>query len=306
MTDGPMVRLDDLSHRYGALVALDHVSFEVQPASLLALLGPNGSGKTTLFRILTTLLTPTSGSAWVAGADVIRDRNSALRHMGVVFQSPSLDKKLTVLENLVHQGMMHGLHGAELRRRSMERLEQFQIADRAGERVETLSGGLQRRVELAKGLLHDPQVLLLDEPSTGLDPAARAVLMRHLEDLRARGITCLFTTHLMEEAEPCDQVAILDRGRLVALDSPENLRKSIGGDVLTVTARNPLRLAEGLNQEFSVAARVAGGAVRIKREKAHELIPGIVQRFSEEIESVVLGRPTLHDVFFHLTGRTFN
>src|SRR6185503_11397498 len=216
-TAAPALTTNELTHRYGERVALDRVSIGVAAGEIFGLLGPNGGGKTTLFRILSTLVRPTSGSATILGLDLLRDTGALRSRLGVVFQAPSLDKKLKVRENLAHQGHLYGLAGAALRRRIDHLLLEFNLRDRAGDLVETLSGGLQRRVEIAKSLLHRPELLLLDEPSTGLDPGARIDLWQTLYRLRdQQGVTALLTTHLMEEAERCDRVAIIDLGRIVA------------------------------------------------------------------------------------------
>jgi len=227
------VDVEGLTHRYGERTALDGVSFSVRSGEVFGLVGPNGGGKTTLFKILSTALAPSSGSARVAGVDV-RD-GAVRRRIGVVFQSPSLDGKLTVGENLLHHGHLYGLSGSGLKERIGEELTRFGLKDRMGDRVEKLSGGLQRRVELAKSLLHRPEVLLLDEPSTGLDPGARRDLWDALRGLK--GVTVLLTTHLLEEAERCDRMAILHKGKIVALGEPLTLRGEIGGDVVTVRSR---------------------------------------------------------------------
>jgi ABC-2 type transport system ATP-binding protein len=301
-----LVSVVGLVHRYGAVNALDGVTFDVPQATLCAMLGPNGSGKTTLFRVLTTMLTPQGGSARVAGADVVAERQRVRRAIGVVFQKPSLDGKLTVLENLRHHGLMYGLRGSQLRAQSLLLLERFGIADRAGARVETLSGGMQRRVELAKGLLHRPKVLILDEPSTGLDPAARTALMKFLHELRDRdGVTCLLTTHLMDEADRCDQVAVMDRGKLAALDSPARLKARVGGDVLTIHSERPKDLAEKMWARFGLRGDVAENTVRVEKERGHEFVPQLVEAFRGEIEAVAVAKPTLEDVFFHVTGHEF-
>jgi len=303
MSGGFIVETCDLTHDYGARRALDGVTLHVRESSLFALLGPNGGGKTTLFRILTTLLRPAAGGASIAGYDVVRQRDEVRRHIGVVFQKPSLDGKLSVLENLTHQGHLYGLLGPELRARCDELLARFGLTDRARERVEKLSGGMQRRVEVAKSLLHRPSLLILDEPTTGLDPGARASLLDYLQELRTRdGVTCLLTTHLMDEAERCDEVAILDRGKLVAVGPPAELKSTIGGDVLTVSAHEPAVLAEKARQRFSVDARLVDGVLHIERDRGHELVPLLIEAFPGEIDSVRVGRPTLDDVFLHLTG----
>lgn len=295
-----MITVENLTHRYGERVALDNVSFTVQRGELFGLLGPNGGGKTTLFRILSTLVKPQQGRVLMAGEPMDR------RRFGVVFQSPSLDKKLTVAENLRHHGHIYGLSGAPLATRMDELLTRFGLADRRSELVEKLSGGLRRRVELAKGLLHRPELLLLDEPSTGLDPLVRRELGDHLEELRAKdGVTILLTTHIMEEAERCSRLALLDRGKLVALDKPAVLKTRVGGDVITVGARDPEGLRDAIARRFSIEATVIDHTVRIERPRGHEFIPTLIEAFPGEIDSASVGKPTLEDVFIHLTGHRF-
>lgn len=303
MSDDRIVEIKSLTHRYAARTALDDLSLDVERGTVLAVLGPNGSGKSTLFKILTTLMKPSSGSARVAGADVVEERSAVRRRIGVLFQHPSLDAKLTVNENLMHQGHLYGLRGAELRTRMTRAVERYGIGDRTADRVATLSGGLQRRVELAKALLHCPDVLILDEPSTGLDPGARAVLMDHLTELRrSEGVTVLLTTHLMDEAERCDLVAILHEGRLVALDSPSSLTATIGGDVLTVSTKNARELAAKITERFGMTAEVVHGAIRIERERGHAFVPELIEAFPGRIDSITVGKPTLGDVFLARTG----
>lgn len=298
-----MIELRGLCHRYGDRTALRDLSFDVPRGSIFGLLGPNGSGKTTLFRILATLLTPGVGSATLAGLDVVTERNRVRRKIGVVFQSPSLDGQLTVFENVLYQGHLYGMSGRTLRRRTMELLARFGLTDRSRDRAATLSGGLKRRVELAKGLLHEPAVLLLDEPSTGLDPAARVGLMDYLDTLRREdGVTSLLTTHLMDEADRCDQVAVLDAGRLVALDAPAGLKATIGGDVVTIAAADPGALARDAEARFGARATVVDGLVRIERDRGHAFVPKLVEAFPGRVQSITVGKPTLEDVFVHLTG----
>lgn len=299
MSDSLLV-VDELTHRYGQRTALDRVSFEVRQGEIFGLLGPNGGGKTTLFRILCTLMKPTEGRVLMDGGAIDR------RRIGVVFQSPSLDKKLTVRENLIHQGHLYGLYGQSLTSRIVELLRRFGLADRANDFVEKLSGGLRRRVELAKGLLHKPELLLLDEPSTGLDPLARRELGNYLEELRTNdGVTSLLTTHVMDEADRCDRLALLDRGKLVALDTPQALKERVGGDVISVGSANPVQLREQIEKRFGVKAGVVERTVRIERQRGHEFVPDLVEAFPGEIDSVSVGKPTLEDVFIHLTGHRF-
>ncbi len=303
MPDEPVVAVKSLHHRFGQRAALTAVSFQLDRGALFALLGPNGSGKTTLFRILTTLIAPTMGSATLDGASIVDAPDGVRRRMGVVFQKPSLDGKLSVLENLRHQGQLYGLGGAHLADRCDDLLKRFGVLDRSGDRVETLSGGLQRRVELAKSLLHAPSVLILDEPSTGLDPGARVAMMDHLRALCDEGVTCLMTTHLMEDADRCDTIGVLHEGRLVALDTPGALKATVGGDVLSLRAADPVILAEHVGNKFGCACQVVDGVVRIERPDGHTFVPELIEAFPGEIDSVTIGKPTLEDVFMHLTGR---
>lgn len=300
----PAVDVLSVRHRYGARVALDGVGFAVQPGEVFGLLGPNGGGKTTLFQIVSTLLSPSEGTVRVFGDDVVRDAAGARRRMGVVFQHPALDVRLTVLENLRHQGHLYGLRGRDLAARIEDALRRVRLEDRARDMVGTLSGGLQRRAEVAKALLHAPQLLVLDEPSTGLDPTARRDIWQDLQQLRAqRGTTIILTTHLMDEAAACDRVAILDLGHLVAVGSPAALTEAIGGDVVLVTAREPERLAGRIQDRFGLAAELVDGRVRVERDRAHEFITDLVESFPGEIDAVTFGKPTLEDVFVHHTGR---
>ena len=298
--------MQDIAHRYEERTALDGVSFDVQAAELFGLLGPNGSGKTTLFRILSTLMVPVSGRAMILGFDVARDPNSLRRQIGVVFQAQSIDVKLTAAENLTHQGHLYGLHGAALKTRIQEMLGRVGLAERANEKAETFSGGMQRRLELAKGLLHHPSVLLLDEPTTGLDPGARRDLWQYLAILRdEERVTVIVTTHLMEEAERCDRLAILNEGKVVALGTPNDLKHEIGGDVILLDSKTPDSLARGISERFHLDAQVLQGKVRLERENGHRFITDVVEAFPGEIVAVSVSKPTLEDVFIHRTGHRF-
>ena len=291
-------------HRYGERLALAGVSFDVPHGEIFGLLGPNGSGKTTLFRILSTLMPVQSGQVTIAGENVAVRPDAVRRAIGVTFQSPSLDGKLTVRENLVHQGHLYGLSGRALNDRIRVVSEQLGVADRAGDYAEHLSGGLKRRVEIAKCLLHSPAILLLDEPSTGLDPGARHELWKILESLqREQKVTVLVTTHLMEEAERCHRLAILDQGKLIAFGRPDELRDMVGGDSLTVLSDTPDALAAAIEQRFQLKPTRMGNALRIERDRGHELLTEIATTFPGEFRSLTLGKPTLEDVFIKLTGR---
>lgn len=320
MSAPPLVEVEGLGRSYGERPALDRVSFAVPRGELFALLGPNGGGKTTLFKLLATLLPPSSGSFHVDGLDPRRALREVRRRLGAVFQTPSLDRKLTVLENLLVHGAVLGLGGAPLRARAAELLERMGVADRSRDLVETLSGGLARRVEIAKALLHAPKVLLLDEPSTGLDPLARRSLRALLAELARGGTTVLLTTHLFEEAEEAGRIGILDRGRLVALGAPADLKREVGGDVLVLTTETTeaaaalaaevdahLAAAPGPSSGVS-AGRVAavGPSVRIERPRGAELVPALAASFGGRYRSLTLGAPSLEDVFVDRTGHPFD
>jgi ABC-2 type transport system ATP-binding protein len=302
-----VISVQNLVHRYENRTALNGVSFNVGPAELFGLLGPNGSGKTTLFRILSTLMIPTGGRAMVMGCDAAQDAASLRRQIGVVFQAQSVDPKLTAYENLWHQGHLYGLRGPGLKQRVSEILARVGLADRAKERVETFSGGMQRRIELAKGLLHHPGVLLLDEPTTGLDPGARRDLWQYLQMLRdEEHVSVLVTTHLMEEAERCDRLAIMNEGNLVALGTPAELKSEIGGDVILLDAANDAGLlAAHIRSRFRVETTVLGNQVRIERESGHRFVPDLVEAFPGEIQAISVSKPALEDVFIHRTGHKF-
>jgi ABC-2 type transport system ATP-binding protein len=302
-----VISVQHLVHRYENRTALNGVSFDVRPAELFGLLGPNGSGKTTLFRILSTLMIPTAGRAVVMGCDATLDAASLRRQIGVVFQEQSVDAKLTAYENLWHQGHLYGLRGAALKKRVGEMLARVGLADRANERVETFSGGMQRRIELAKGLLHHPGVLLLDEPTTGLDPGARRDLWQYLQMLRdEEHVSVLVTTHLMEEAERCDRLAIMNEGNLVALGTPAELKSEIGGDVILLDAtRDAALLAERIGERFAVEAAVLGTQVRLEREGGHRFVTDVVEAFPGEIQAISVSKPALEDVFIRRTGHKF-
>jgi ABC-2 type transport system ATP-binding protein len=297
------VEVEDLRHRYGDRVALDGVSFRVERAELFALLGPNGGGKSTIFRILSTLLRAGGGAARVLGHDVAREPEAVRRRLGVVFQHPSVDGALTVEENLIHHGHLYGLHGGALRTAIEATVSRLGLAERRRDRVGSLSGGLMRRAELAKALLVRADVLLLDEPTTGLDPRARREFLLQVRELRdTEEITAVLTTHDMEEAERCDRVGILDRGRLVALGTPDALKAQVGGDVLVVQAPAPETLRDRVRVRFGVDGRVVDGTLRLERARGHELVRDLIEAFPDEIRTVTYGKPTLEDVFVRLTG----
>ena len=300
----PSIEVQEVSHHYGERQALDNVSFAVEEATIFGFLGPNGGGKTTLFHLLSTLLPIQAGSIQAIGFDVAKHASKYRQQIGVTFQAPSLDRRLTVRENLVHQGHLYGLSGTRLQATVDESLAQFSVAERSTDIVDTLSGGLKRRVELAKTLIHRPRLLLLDEPSTGLDPGGRHDLWTHLEQLRSDlGVTIVVTTHLMEEAERCDRLALLDLGKIVAEGSPSELRSLVPGEWLTLTCDQPESLKSRLHAELDLEFQRIGETLRIHGTDCQSLFANVMERFGEDIKSISLGKPTLEDVFLECTGR---
>jgi ABC-2 type transport system ATP-binding protein len=295
-----------VGYAYGERRALAGVDFEVGEGKLFGFLGPNGSGKSTLFGLLATLRRPQEGRLEVLGLDVAREAGALRRHLGVVFQSPSLDPELTASENLRCHGRLHGLSGRELERRAASALARFDVAARSDDRVKTLSSGLRRRVEIAKCLVTAPRLLLLDEPSTGLDPAARRGLAEALARLRDEdGVTVLLTTHFIEEADRCDRLLLLDRGRVVAAGTPGELKRDLGGEVVILTADEPEAVARELALRFGLEPVVTGGEVRVVRPAARALLAPVAEAFAGRYRSLTVAEPTLEHVFLARTGRGF-
>ncbi len=301
----PAVEVAGVSYRYGERVALDDLSFAVAAGEIFGLLGPNGGGKTTLFKLLATLTPCQAGEIALLGRAVRRSLDATRRSIGVVFQSPSVDPHLTVAETMRHQGRLYGLRGRPLGERAGVLLERFGLGRRAGDRVASLSGGLQRRLEIAKSLLHEPRILILDEPSTGLDPGIRRELWEMLEELRQRGVTVLLTTHFMEEGDRCDRVGLLDRGRLAALGEPDALKAEVGGEVVRLSTSDPDAVASHLRQAFAIEPHTRSDSVRFELERAHERVVEIVGGLGSLVRSITVSLPSLEDVFLRRTGRGF-
>jgi ABC-2 type transport system ATP-binding protein len=306
--DPAAVRAEGLTHRYGGAAggraALRDLSLAVEAGETFALLGPNGSGKTTLFRILATLLAPTRGAAQVFGRRVTGAPGAVRQALGVAFQSPALDEALTVEENLRCHGAFFGMPSGALTDRITGLLERFELAGRRTDRVQTLSGGLRRRADLARALLHRPRLLLLDEPTAGLDPAARHAFWRHLARLQQQdGTTLLVATHLMAEAERADRVAILYEGERVACGPPDALKRELGDRALWITCTgDPDALRERLCAQMGLKAQRVGERLQIDHEDAPALLARIYDAFPSEIERATVRRPTLEDVFMARTG----
>lgn len=298
------VRVKSVSHRYGETKALSDVSLDVVAGSLTGLLGPNGSGKTTLFRLLATLLPVQSGSISVMSHDVGTQADIVRDQLGVIFQSPALDGRLTVAENLRCHGQLYGIERRDLKERIHTGLQRLELTDRQNDRVEALSGGLKRRVELAKGLLHRPQVLLLDEPSTGLDVLARRRFWDLVDDVRrSDGTTVIVSTHLMDEAERCDHLFLLHEGRMVRSGSPSELRSSIPQDRLTVRCYDTQQAVTAVQTVFGQAPVVSGDVVTLQITEAGKYLPQLLDRLGSKILSVEIAQASLDDVFVDVTGR---
>ncbi len=300
----PLLTLRGLSHTYAGRKVLDGLGFSVQPGEIFGLLGPNGCGKSTTLRALAGLLVPDAGELLLDGQAVAFGGRALRNRLGVVFQSPSLDQRLSVRENLELSAQLQRLPRERAAQSVKHALELAQLADRAYERVMTLSGGMKRRLELARALLHEPQLLMMDEPTTGLDEISYRRSWDELARLRAsRGLTVLFTTHRAEEAALCDRVAIVDHGKLVAIDTPRALIERVSGDVLSLEASDPEGLCAELQQRLSLPAQVVDGQVLIERERGHELIPRIIEALpAGRVQALSMHRPTLADVFVKLTG----
>lgn len=302
-----ILTVDNLTHAYGDRPVLQGLSFDVERGAAFGILGPNGCGKSTLFRILATLLPPSGGTAVIDGAPQSGRSSAVRRKLGVIFQSSTLDGRLSVEENLIAHGHLYGISGAPLRTRVAALLEDFELAARRADRVSLLSGGLRRRVEIARALLHEPPVLLMDEASSGLDPAARRAMWAQLHRLRQeRNLTILFTTHLMDEAENATRLLLMSEGRALAEDTPAALKARVGGDVVVFEPAPGLTaedLAQTLRERFALQARALDGEARVETANGHRFLAEAMESLPGRIHAAALHRPTLEDVFVHLAGR---
>ncbi len=308
-----MVAIDvrNLTKRFDGFTAVDSISFEVEEGEVFGLLGPNGAGKTTTINMLSTILKPNSGSAKVAGYDIVKERDNVRRSIGIVFQEPALDNKLTGRENLEFHAMMYGMSKEERKKRIGEVLELVDLSDKADVLVENYSGGMKRRLEIARGLIHKPKVLFLDEPTLGLDAQTRRHIWNYIKKLSKEGsITIILTTHYMEEADYlCDRVAIIDHGKIITMDTPKNLKDKLGGDVITFEVEE--RVEELMNAisklRFVKSVKKHDGKLTVTVGQGEKRIPeliGISQKMGINIKSVSLHKPSLEDVFLHFTGKT--
>ncbi len=303
MTDY-IVRVENLVKRFGELVAVDDISFSVAPGEIFGFLGPNGAGKTTTINILCTLSKPTSGQAIINGFDVVRQQSQVRQSIGLVFQDPSLDEQLSGLQNLRFHAMVYNIPASVREPRIEQMLRMVELWDRRNSQVRTFSGGMKRRLEIARGLLHYPKVLFLDEPTLGLDPQTRNRIWEYLLELRQReGTTIFLTTHYMDEAEKAGRIAIIDHGKLVAMDTPEELKKLVSKDIISVRTDNNNRAAEEIRSRYRIETRHDSDGLTFEVDNGEEFLPIFIKELGTKILSVSLRHPSLDDVFLKLTGR---
>jgi ABC-2 type transport system ATP-binding protein len=301
----PVVQVKDLVKRYGDVEAVRGIGFEVQPGETFGFLGPNGAGKSTTIKILCTLADPTSGTARVAGYDVQRQRDTVRRNIGLVFQDTTLDSYLTGEQNLRFHADLYGVPKSQFAPRMRQVLEMVNLWDRRASEVGTYSGGMKRRLEIARGLLHAPRVLFLDEPTVGLDPQTRSSIWEYINDLKQReDITIFLTTHYMDEAENCDRIAIIDHGKIVAIDTPEQLKASVGKDRVQITTADDQAAMQELKDRFVLDSAVHEGMVTFNVESGEHFVPRLFAEMTQPIRSVSVHRPSLDDVFMSYTGKT--
>jgi ABC-2 type transport system ATP-binding protein len=300
----PAIVVEQLTRKFGTFTAVDGVSFEVGTGEVFGFLGPNGAGKSTTISMLCTLLRPTDGRATVNGFDVKRQADAVRRSIGMIFQDPSLDNYLTAQENLDFHAFAYDVPSSEARQRTAALLEMVELTERRNDLVKTFSGGMKRRLEIARGLLHRPRVLFLDEPTLGLDPQTRGHIWQYILDLRKReGVTLFLTTHYLDEAENCDRIAVIDHGHIVALDTPSGLKSQVGGDVVAIETDDPARACDEIRAELGLEAEIRDKTVRLEVPRGDEVLARLVRALTVSIGSINVRRPTLDDVFLKLTGR---
>ena len=299
------VSVKGLVKRYGAIEAVQGIDLAIEPGETFGFLGPNGAGKSTTISMLCTLITPSGGTAEVAGFDVVRERADVRRNIGLVFQDTTLDGYLTAERNLRLHAELYGIPRSIVNDRLRQVLDMVGLWDRRKSKVSTFSGGMKRRLEIARGLMHSPRVLFLDEPTVGLDPQTRSSIWSYIRELKqAEDITIFLTTHYMDEAEYCDRIAIMDQGKIIALDTPEALKASVGKDRVQIVVEDNTAGIAALEAQFGLAASVAEGAVTFSVERGEAFVPKLFAEFSMPILSVNVARPTLDDVFMSYTGST--
>lgn len=300
-----VIKVEKLARQFGDLVAVDHISFKVQQGEIFGFLGPNGAGKSTTISMLATLLAPTEGDARIAGHSIRGDRNAVRRSIGLVFQDPSLDDRLTAEENLRFHARLYGVSMQEYAARAEEVLKLVDLDDRRDHIVKTFSGGMKRRLEIARGLIHYPAVLFLDEPTIGLDPQTRAHLWEYILKLKSeKNMTIFMSTHYMNEAEYCDRIAVIDHGNIVALDTPDALKEKVGGDIVRLASSDDDALMAILKDTYGLAPRTEDSHVVVEVEGGEHFLPKLLHDTQKvSITSIEMRKPSLDDVFLQLTGR---
>jgi ABC-2 type transport system ATP-binding protein len=299
-----VIKVKNLVKKYNGLTAVDHISFSVEKGEIFGFLGPNGAGKTTTINILATLLAPTEGEVYVNNFNILTQKDQVRKSIGLVFQDPSLDERLTAEENLYFHARLYQVPINEYKKRMAEVLALVDLLDRRKDIVKTFSGGMKRRLEIARGLIHHPAILFLDEPTLGLDPQTRAHLWDYILRLKQeKQMTIFMTTHYMNEAEYCDRLVIIDYGKIVAFDTPANLKKAVGGDIIILESPQPQQLKQEIKQKYGLEAKEENGAITIEISNGKTFLPRLFDELETKVTSVSLREPTLDDVFLHLTGR---
>jgi len=305
-----IIKISDLSKKFNGLAAVDNANFTVKEGEVLAFLGPNGAGKTTTISMLATILEPTSGTAEINGFDIIKNKSDVRKSIGVIFQDPSLDDELTACENLIFHGVMYDIKKELMEDRISELLKLVDLLERKDDLVKTFSGGMKRRLEIARGLMHHPKVLFLDEPTVGLDPQTRNHILEYIKKLNEiEHITIILTTHYMEEADKlCDRIAIIDHGKIIALDTSDSLKSLMGGDVVSLQCSEPQKLSNILKKEKWInKLKLNNNILDISVAKVEEKLVKLLEiagKANVKINSLSLRSPTLEDVFLHLTGKS--
>jgi ABC-2 type transport system ATP-binding protein len=299
-----IVEIEHLKKSFGAIQAVKDISFGIREGEIFGLLGPNGAGKSTTIKILATLLKAGGGSVRINGFDVNRESRKVRNSIGIIFQDPSLDERLTAWENLYFHSKFYHVPEAEIEERIRRALDLVELTDRKDHLVGNFSGGMKRRLEIARGIIHIPTVLFLDEPTIGLDPQTRTYIWRYLLDLRNnRKLTMLLTTHYMEEAEICDRIAIIDHGEIIALDTPDNLKRILKHDIVTISAKDNEEMAGQLKRDYAIDSRAEDNSLTFPVENGETFVPRLFNKYAGQITSVLIKKPTLEDVFIRLTGR---
>lgn len=300
----PVIEVRNLERFFGDFQAVKGISFEVKPGEVFGLLGPNGAGKSTTIKMLVTLLKPTRGEIRLNGYDLLTQQALVRGAVGIIFQDPSLDERLTASENLYFHAQLYHVPGARIKERIETALKVVDLTERRNDLVMNFSGGMKRRLEIARGILHTPRILFLDEPTIGLDPQTRRHIWRYLQQLREReAITIFLTTHYMDEAEICDRIAIMDHGEIIALDTPANLKRNVSGEIINLKVAAQDQAIKTIEEEFGITPSVTGDAIRLTVENGAGFLPKLFEVLGQQINGIDIKKPTLEDVFIKMTGR---